>query len=92
MTPAPAISSPTRLVAKLDVPSPERALAETAKVLSRLGPRLPGLARELLMMAEDVRTQRTRPADQTAPTRSAMRWGVLGAAIGALAVYLWGQM
>ncbi|MDT8343907.1 MAG: 2-polyprenylphenol 6-hydroxylase [Thermohalobaculum sp.] len=35
-------------------------LAETAKVVARLGPRLPGVAEELLMLAEEMRTRRLR--------------------------------
>jgi len=66
--------------------------ADVVMIASALLRNGPGLARELLMMAEEVRTQRTRSDEQAPPTRSAFRWGVLGIAIGALAVYIWGRM
>ena len=60
-------------------------MRETAEILSRLGPRLPGLASELLMLAEETRIKRSRPAkpDQ----KSGPGWGivVLAALIGGAA-------
>ena len=62
--------------------------AETLKVLTRLGPRLPGLAQELLMMAEETRTRRMGPPPPPEPKPSVWRWGLAGAAIGAAAAYI----
>ncbi|MEM7237523.1 MAG: 2-polyprenylphenol 6-hydroxylase [Pseudomonadota bacterium] len=60
-----------------------RDLAETAKVLSRLGPRLPGLAKELVMLAEDARTRRGLPPQSAPPTRMGWPWGIGGLILGA---------
>ena len=62
--------------------------ASTLRVLSRLGPRMPGLAQELLMLAEEARTRRAQPAEDPDPGMPAWRWGLIGAALGALATYL----
>ena len=62
--------------------------AETLKVLTRLGPRLPGLAQELLMMAEETRTQRLSPPPPPEPKPSVWRWGLAGAAAGAAIAYI----
>ncbi|MEM8698953.1 MAG: AarF/UbiB family protein, partial [Pseudomonadota bacterium] len=60
-----------------------RDLVETAKILSRVGPRLPGLANELVMLAEEARTRRQNPPPP--PPAPPQRWPVLlaGAALGA---------
>jgi ubiquinone biosynthesis protein len=60
-----------------------RDMAETARILSRLGPRMPGLAAELLMRAEEVRTQRATPPPPEEPRPGRIRWVALGAALGA---------
>jgi ubiquinone biosynthesis protein len=65
-----------------------RDLGETARILSRLGPRLPGLAAEVLMLAEDARTRRGRAPTDTEPQQSPWRWIAGGTVFGALAVYL----
>ena len=64
--------------------------AATVRVLSRLGPRMPGLAQELLMLAEEARTRRAQPPEDPDTGISAWRWGLIGAGLGALAVYLLG--
>jgi ubiquinone biosynthesis protein len=43
-----------------------RDFARTAKVLTRLGPRLPDLAQELVMLAEDARIRRRQPIEPVA--------------------------
>jgi len=61
-----------------------RDVTETAKVLTRLGPRLPGLARELVMLAEEARIRRQNPDPEPeagAPAR--WPWLAAGAVIGA---------
>ena len=65
-----------------------RDMADTAVILSRLGPRLPGLASELLMLAEEARTRRTNPPPSPHRQRAAWQWVTLGAALCAVAVYL----
>ena len=65
-----------------------RDLAETARIVARLGPRLPGLAAELLMRAEEIRTQRGTPASPVKSRRGPARWVALGAALGAAATWL----
>lgn len=62
-------------------------LAETARILSRLGPRLPGLASEMLMRVEEVRTQRGTPALPPQRRPGSVRWVVLGAVLGALVTW-----
>ncbi len=55
----------------------------TLQVLTRLGPRLPGLAEELVLMAEEARTRRQAPpapVDDAPPPR--WPWLVAGTAIG----------
>ena len=64
--------------------------AATVRVLSRLGPRMPGLAQELLMLAEEARTRRAQPPEDPDTGISAWRWGLIGAGLGALAAYLLG--
>ncbi|MEM7498711.1 MAG: 2-polyprenylphenol 6-hydroxylase [Pseudomonadota bacterium] len=58
-------------------------------VLSRLGPRLPGVAEELVMLAEEVRTKRLRgPLSVTVrelPNPRILRPGLLGFVVGILA-------
>jgi ubiquinone biosynthesis protein len=60
-----------------------RDIAHTARVLTRLGPRLPGLAQELVMLAEEARTRR-KQAGQPLHTGGGSRWLWLigGVAIG----------
>ncbi|MHA1527909.1 MAG: AarF/UbiB family protein, partial [Alphaproteobacteria bacterium] len=50
-----------------------RDIAHTAKVLTRLGPRLPGLAQELVLLAEEARTRRKLAGD-TRRTGGTSRW------------------
>ena len=61
-------------------------LLETAKILTRLGPRLPGLANELVMLAEEARTRRTNPPKP--PEKPPRRWPgfVIGFGLGALSL------
>ncbi|MEO1492625.1 MAG: 2-polyprenylphenol 6-hydroxylase [Pseudomonadota bacterium] len=63
---------------------------ETVKVLSRLGPRMPGLATELLMLAEETRIRRSTPPEPEPQPRPPWQWAAVGAAAGALLVYLLG--
>jgi len=60
-----------------------RDIAQTAKVLTRLGPRLPGLAEELVLLAEEARTRR-RQGGEPPHTGGGNRWPWLigGIAIG----------
>jgi ubiquinone biosynthesis protein len=62
-----------------------RDLVTTAKILRRLGPRLPGLAEELLMLAEEARTRRKRAALEPPPPAPPARWpwAAGGLALGA---------
>lgn len=64
-----------------------RDMAETAKVLARLGPRLPGLASELLMRAEEIRTERGHPAPHAERRPGPLRWIILGGVLGGAAVW-----
>ena len=66
-----------------------RDAAETIRVMTRLGPRLPGLAQELVMLAEEARTRRHNSPRATAPSAPA-RWPWLGAGVivGAAAAWL----
>ena len=65
-----------------------RDLGQTALVLGRIGPRLPGLAAELLMQAEEARTRRSQfPVVQAKP-RPAWQWVAMGAVLGGAAVWL----
>ena len=71
-----------------------RDVSRTAEVLSRLGPRLPGLAEELVLLAEDARTARKRAALEPPPPPAPARWpwalgGVAAGAAGALGAMLW---
>ncbi|HUF86394.1 MAG TPA: AarF/UbiB family protein, partial [Thermohalobaculum sp.] len=50
-----------------------RDAGHTLQVLARLGPRLPGLAEELVLMAEEARTRRRRPAPPE-PEPAPPRW------------------
>jgi ubiquinone biosynthesis protein len=61
-----------------------RDAAQTLMVLSRLGPRMPGLANELLMLAEEARIRRTRPVITVEARLRVWPWVLLGLAIGAL--------
>jgi ubiquinone biosynthesis protein len=60
-----------------------RDLGHMVRVLARLGPRLPGLAEELVLVAEEVRTRRhRRPAPEAAPRPARWPWLATGAVIG----------
>lgn len=64
-----------------------RDVGRTLQVLTRLGPRLPGLAEELVLLAEEARTRRAQPeppAEDRAPAR--WPWALAGAAVGAALV------
>ena len=67
-----------------------RDLGETAQILARIGPRLPGLASELLMQAEEARTRRAQPPPPPPPQRRVWPWVVGGIAVGAVSVWLAG--
>ncbi|MEM7212969.1 MAG: 2-polyprenylphenol 6-hydroxylase [Pseudomonadota bacterium] len=58
-------------------------MRETAIVLARIGPRLPGLASELLMLAEETRLKRSQPSAAPETTPSTGMIVVASAAIGA---------
>jgi len=60
-----------------------RDIAKTARVLTRLGPRLPGLAEELVLLAEEARIRR-KQAGKPPRTGGGSRWPWLigGVAIG----------
>jgi len=62
-----------------------RDLVATGAILRRVGPRLPGLAEELLMLAEEARTRRRTAARAPAPVPAPARWpwAVGGLAAGA---------
>jgi ubiquinone biosynthesis protein len=66
-----------------------RDLASTARVLTRLGPRLPGLAEELLLLAEEARTRRKRAAGSAAPDSTPRRWLWAAAGLAAGAGLAW---
>ena len=57
-----------------------RDATDTVKVLTRLGPRLPGLAQELVMLAEEARTRRQNPPPPAAAPEDE-RWPWLGAGL-----------
>ncbi len=65
-----------------------RDLAETARVISRLGPRMPGLASEILMRAEEIRTHRANQGASEGNRPNPVRWIAFGVAIGALITWL----
>ncbi|MEM7057263.1 MAG: 2-polyprenylphenol 6-hydroxylase [Pseudomonadota bacterium] len=65
-----------------------RDLTDTALILSRLGPRLPGLASEVLMLAEEARIRRSQPEPPEPYRRPIWHWLFLGAVGGGLLVYL----
>lgn len=69
-----------------------RNTAETVKILSRLGPRLPGLATEILMLAEETRTRRHQPPSSPPPSPPIKRWILFGAVLGAGLAYLIGVL
>jgi len=66
-----------------------RDASETLKVLTRLGPRLPGLAQELVMLAEEARTRRHAAPPEPEPKPVQWPWmvaiGLLGAAVAWIA-------
>jgi len=62
-----------------------RDFVETARILRRVGPRLPGLAEEVLMLAEEARTRRRLAAEEArkpAPVPARWPWAVGGLAAG----------
>jgi ubiquinone biosynthesis protein len=69
-----------------------RDATATLKVLTRLGPRLPGLAQELVMLAEEARTRRHAAAPDPQPQPARWPWmiamGLVGAAVAWLAQVL----
>ncbi len=71
-----------------------RDVRATVEILRRLGPRLPGIAEEVVMLAEEVRTRRGRPPEAPPPPPRP-RWpavlagAVLGAGLAALGLTLW---
>ncbi|MEM6932187.1 MAG: 2-polyprenylphenol 6-hydroxylase, partial [Pseudomonadota bacterium] len=65
-----------------------RDLAETAKILSRVGPRLPGLANELVMLAEEARTRRANPPPEPETGGARWPWVLGGIVVGAAATAL----
>ncbi|MEM8790010.1 MAG: 2-polyprenylphenol 6-hydroxylase [Pseudomonadota bacterium] len=73
-----------------------RDVVETAQILSRVGTRLPGLANELVMMAEEARTRRSKP--EAPPPPPPARWPALALGLGmgggltALALWLLGMI
>ena len=67
-------------------------VAQTGEILRRLGPRLPGLAEELVLLAEDARTARARAARAEPPPPPPSRWpwalGGLVAGAGTMAALM----
>ncbi len=63
-----------------------RDIGQTVKVLARLGPRLPGLAQEMVLLAEEARTRRSggkgAGGDPAGP--HPWIWGAAGLAAGAV--------
>jgi ubiquinone biosynthesis protein len=60
-----------------------RDVASTAKILTRLGPRLPDLAKELVMLAEEARIRRGQGAEPVeAGGQARWPWLIGGIAIG----------
>jgi ubiquinone biosynthesis protein len=66
-----------------------RDVARTARVLTRLGPRLPGLARELVMLAEEARIRRRQGPRDAAPDSAPRRWLWAAAGLAAGAGIAW---
>jgi len=65
-----------------------RDIASTARVLTRMGPRLPDLAQELVMLAEEARIRRSlpvEPEEARGPRRWAWFLGGLVAGVAAVA-------
>jgi ubiquinone biosynthesis protein len=65
-----------------------RDAAQTVLVLSRLGTRMPGLANEMLMLAEEARTRRSRPVVAVDARVRVWPWVLLGVAIGGLGSFV----
>jgi ubiquinone biosynthesis protein len=66
-----------------------RDLARTASLLSHLGPRLPDLAKELVMLAEEARLRRAQPRRPSGGDgQRRWPWMLGGAAAGALLAWL----
>jgi len=66
-----------------------RDIAHTARVLTRLGPRLPGLAQELVLLAEEARTRRKQGAGDAAPNGAPRHWLWAAAGLAAGAGLAW---
>ncbi len=71
-----------------------RDMARTARVLARLGPRLPGLAQELVLLAEETRARRRTmaPADGSAAPPARWPWLLGGIVLGAAFMALLGSL
>ncbi len=72
-----------------------RDVGQTVDILRRLGPRLPGLAEELVMLAEEARTRRANPPEPPPPPPPPPRWpaflgGALIAGSGVWLIFLLG--
>ncbi len=65
-----------------------RDAAQTLLILSRLGTRMPGLASELLMLAEEARTSRAHPAITVNARVRVWPWVIASVAAGALGGFL----
>ncbi len=69
-----------------------RDAAQTMLILSRLGTRMPGLANELLMLAEEARTRRSRPGLQVEARVRIWPWVLLGITFGGISGFLLGAL
>ncbi|MEM1300264.1 MAG: 2-polyprenylphenol 6-hydroxylase [Pseudomonadota bacterium] len=65
-----------------------RDAGETLRVMSRIAPRMPGLARELLMLAEETRLRRFTPPPEPDRRPARGRWVLLGAVLGGALIYI----
>jgi len=67
-----------------------REIGRTVRVLARLGPRLPGLAQELVLLAEEARTRRSAvDAVSADPAKGwPWAWALAGAAAGGALVWI----
>jgi ubiquinone biosynthesis protein len=69
-----------------------RDAAQTVLILSRMGTRMPGLATELLMLAEEARTRRSRPAILVEARMRIWPWVLLSVTLGGVAGFLLGAL